>query len=297
MKRMIIFILILSSILLISCSINKEKTDGNKNIDKITETAISSEDKESKEPEIQENEKNVIEADENSNEDTDRNIDGNNICEIHNYVYHCYPSSFVEYVGSDKFFEWSNNAHLTKDEEGCWPKGNIILCIEKFDISDELIIEAYINDFYNKNWNIKALLEKDAEASEAYARETMENGYDTQLSNEMYLKYRLFDIIKYKKDDMTVEYYNKITDNGTTTLVQNVTIYELVSNTSLTKDDFVAACEAEVKANDEINEEAHFDYNLDLLFDKPEVLSKMIEELDVPYYESRIKLIDALLHI
>ncbi|MBE6572847.1 MAG: hypothetical protein E7652_00465 [Ruminococcaceae bacterium] len=231
-----------------------------------------------------------------SNDDP-KPIGGTGICEVHNFGYHCYPKEIKDYIGEEHFRKWSNEAHSTTNEEGCWPNGNILLCIEYFDVPDEIIIEAYQNDYYNRDWDIKALLERDHEAFERYARNSITTNSSAKLSSEQSLKFRLFDFMKTKTDKKTVDYYNTITNNGSYFPCSEITLYDMISNTSLTKDDFINALGDATSNNREDFVTPYFEYNLDLLFGDTETLTKMIDNLEIPYYESRVKMADALLHI
>ncbi|MBE6572845.1 MAG: hypothetical protein E7652_00455 [Ruminococcaceae bacterium] len=224
-------------------------------------------------------------------------IGGTGICEVHNFGYHCYPKEIKDYIGEEHFRKWSNEAHSTTNEEGCWPNGNILLCIEYFDVPDEIIIEAYQNDYYNRDWDIKALLERDHEAFERYARNSITTNSSAKLSSEQSLKFRLFDFMKTKTDKKTVDYYNTITNNGSYFPCSEITLYDMISNTSLTKDDFINALGDATSNNREDFVTPYFEYNLDLLFGDASVMTNTINNLDIPEYESRVKMADALLHV
>lgn len=234
-------------------------------------------------------------AEEKENNQSDA-IGGSNICGIHNFGYHCYPKEIIEYIGEQRFREWANNAHSIIDENGCWPDGNLFCCIELFDVPNEVIIEAYQNDFYNHDWDIEAILTKDSVAFENHARNTVESQYDKKMATEMLLKYRLYDFMEKNTDEKTESYFKMITNNGTNYPVCEVSLYEMISNTSLTKADFENALGNASSVNGEKYEYPHFDYDLDLLFGEADTLADMINAIEDNGYESKVKLADALLH-
>ncbi|MBE6686446.1 MAG: hypothetical protein E7591_04350 [Ruminococcaceae bacterium] len=292
MKKFIMFLMTALLILvMISCT-SMKKTEENIVLKKEAETNNAGIDRE----EAGMNTTPIIESDEeNKNYDVGA-IGGSNICSIHNFGYHCYPKEIIAYIGEERFREWANNAHSIIDENGCWPDGNLFCCIELFDVPNEVIIEAYQNDFYNHDWDIEAILTKDSVAFENHARNTVESQYDKKMSTEMLLKYRLYDIMEKKTDEKTESYFKMITNNGTNYPVCKVTLYEMISNTSLTKADFEKALGNASSVNGEKYAYPHFDYDLDLLFGEADTLADMINVIEDNGYESKVKLADALLH-
>ena len=235
-----------------------------------------------------------------NNEDPDPIGGGDVLCPIHTYYYHAFPSIITNYIGQEEFRKWVDPTALVRDKNGCYPEGDILKCVEHFNIPDEVIIEAYQNDFYNCDWDMESLLARDAESFDKISRESRSNPeyniYRTKLYNERDLKERLFDILKTKTDAKTIEYYNRISDNGTKIPWCEVSIIDIVINTSITKNEFAEVLNP-TNQKDENGDIQRFEYNLDLLFGDTETLTKMIDNLEIPYYESRVKMADALLHV
>ena len=107
----------------------------------------------------------------------------------------------------------------------------------------------------------------------------------------------MFEILEEKTDIKTVEYYKTVTDKGSHFPCSEITLYEIISNTSLTKDDFITALGKATSNNREDFVTPHFEYNLDLLFGDQSPMEEAIKNLEIPEYESRVKMIDALLHV
>ncbi|MBR4881012.1 MAG: hypothetical protein IKU19_03710, partial [Clostridia bacterium] len=80
------------------------------------------------------------------------------------------------------------------------------------------------------------------------------------------------------------------------TSVCNITILEMVENSSLTKKDLEDIIPRK-PYTEYGNKKYYYVYNLDLLFEDREIYKAEIEKLDIPYYESEVKAIDSLLHI
>ena len=227
---------------------------------------------------------------------------GDVLCPVHNVAYHAYPNFLISYIEEERFMEWANEVSITRDNEGCYPDGNILICVEYFDVPDDVILEIYKNDYVNSDWNIEALLDHDAEALEEDARNKASSEeyqiYSEKMRNEISLKYELFDIMKSKNDIKTANYFNKITENGTTYPVYEVTFSNMVTNTSLTKADLNDALDRITQTDTATDKFHYFEYNFDLLFDTDTtVMATDIEEIEAHPYESEIKLTDALLHI
>ena len=293
-KVLLFFIVIIVIINLLSCNKKKEEFIENNNNDSEYENNDINVGTENDTSIIYEDNSESI-NDSVSNDSTA--IGGNDICTVHNMSYHFYPTEFSDYIGNDVFYEWLNKSHINTDEEGCWPDGNVILCVEYFDIPDEIIINAYKNDYYNNNWYIKALLERDEVKFESYARESVVNGEDSKMLSEMMLKFRLFDIMATKTDEKTINYYNEITNKGANYPVCKVSISDMIINTSLTETDFTSALISASSVNGNKGERICFEYNTDLLFGDPKILTETMDKVETEPYESRVKMCDAALHI
>lgn len=224
---------------------------------------------------------------------------GDTICPVHTLYYHAYPDIIVEYIGRDNFYSWIEGKEV-QDDEGCYPEANIFKLIEYFDVPNDIIIETYKNDFYNCEWDMESLLSRDEEGFDESSRrmkgDDSHNEYRVKLLNERALKHALFDIMERKEDSKTAEYYNLISDNGSVSPVTEVSIYEMVSNTSLTKEDFIDALDGVAGEESSETSESHFDYDLDLLFGEGNALVNSINTIEDNGYESKVKLADALLH-
>lgn len=216
------------------------------------------------------------------------------ICMYHHDSYHSYTKELIDIVGEEAFRAWiepieQNWEYIPYTETECpFPDSNIVEFIKYFKITDEQLIEAYKADIYGLQWDIKALIDGDYETFEKHAVEINKTKSYKKLQNEYLIKLSLIQKIGALKDDRSVEYYNSITDNGRYMPVDKVTILELVENTSLTRED-IQDCLNIVSDR--------YEYDVSLLFENREEYKRMISELDIPYYESEIKLIDGLLHI
>ena len=234
------------------------------------------------------------EPDDTTNTDDSPPIGGGwPICMFHEDSYHTYPGTLVQIVGEEEFRAWidpieKNWEYIPYTETECpFPNSNIVEFIKHFGITDEQLIYAYNDDFYHLQWDMEALLAEDYEAFEQHAIELRASKEYRKLWEEQSLKYSIFDKLKLLKDDASVKYYNSITDNGKRHPVSEVTILELVENSSLTREDIQKYFN---------KDENMFEYDLSLLFENREEYKRMISELEIPYYESEVKLIDALLH-
>lgn len=230
--------------------------------------------------------------------DEPKPIGGSFHCNIHSFSYHSYPDIIVNYIGEDDFMNWQKSFNDLNNDERC-SKRNILTCIEYFNVPNEIIINAYQSDFYYCDWDMEALLSKDEQAfSESSQKNISDNTtiiYRNKLNFELMMKISLFNIIKSKQDETTILYYNRISNNNTLVPACGVSFYDLVINTSITKDDLIHAYD---KALISLNETyPHFIYDFDLLFDNRSIIEKRIETLNIPEYESRVKMIDALLHV
>ncbi len=232
-------------------------------------------------------------VDDTTNNDTSEIGGGWPICMLHEDSYHTYPEALVRIVGEEAFRAWidpieDNWEYIPYTETECpFPNASIVDFIKKFGITDEQLMDAYNDDPYHLQWDMEALLAEDYEAFEQHAIEIRASKEYRKLWEEQSLKYSIFDKLKLLKDDASVEYYNSITDNGKRHPVSEVTILELVENSSLTREDIQKYFN---------KDENMFEYDLSLLFENREEYKRMISELEIPYYESEVKLIDALLH-
>lgn len=216
------------------------------------------------------------------------------ICMYHHDSYHSYTKELIDIVGEEAFSAWiepieQNWEYIPYTETECpFPNSNIVEFIKHFKITDEQLIEVYKADIYGLQWDIKALIDGDYESFEKHAVEINKTKSYKKLQGEYSIKLSLIQKIGTLKDNRSIEYYNSITDNGKYMPVDKVTILELVENTSLTRED-IQDCLNIVSDR--------YEYDVSLLFENREEYKKMISELDIPYYESEVKLVDGLLHI
>lgn len=216
------------------------------------------------------------------------------VCELHHTFFHYYSSELIDLVGEENFMVWAEKLAMEREyipfttTQCPFPGENICEFIEYFGITNEQLIEIYKSDFYNLQYDMKALMERDYEALEKHAIEIASNKSYKKLERERSVKFRIIEKIGEAEDERSKEYYNSITDNGKHYPVDKVTILELVENTSLTRED-IQDCLNIVSDR--------YEYDISLLFENREEYKKMISELDIPYYESEVKLIDGLLHI
>lgn len=226
----------------------------------------------------------------------------NSICSIHNFAYHWYDSALISYIGEDRFTNWAKSISTEDVQEGCISSNNIYKCIEHFDIPNEIIIELYQNDYLNNDWDMEALLARNEKAFEesALQKATLEyhNNVYKKLESEIKFKRELFRRIGELTDTKSVEYYNKVTNNGNTNPVYTITIQELVNNTTLTKTDLEEALAFATSYDGIENYQPHFNYNFNLLFGSGvSVLNNNITNIEPKPYESVVMLSDALLHV
>ncbi len=216
------------------------------------------------------------------------------ICMYHHDSYHSYTKELIDIVGEEAFRAWiepieQNWEYIPYTETECpFPDSNIVEFIKYFKITDEQLIEVYKADIYGLQWDIKALIDGDYEAFEKHSVEINKTKSYKKLQNEYLIKLSLIQKIGTLKDNRSVEYYNSITDNGKYMPVDKVTVLDLVENTSLTREDIQKCIDSY---------EDCYKYDIRLLSEDREEYKRMISELDIPYYESEIKLIDGLLHI
>lgn len=216
------------------------------------------------------------------------------ICMYHHDSYHSYTKELIDIVGDEAFRAWidpieQNWEYIPYTETECpFPDSNIVEFIKYFKITDEQLIEVYKADIYGLQWDIKALIDGDYETFEKHAVEINKTKSYKKLQNEYLIKLSLIQKIGTLKDNRSVEYYNSITDNGKYMPVDKVTVLDLVENTSLTREDIQKCIDSY---------EDCYKYDIRLLFEDREEYKRMISELEIPYYESEIKLIDGLLHI
>ena len=235
------------------------------------------------------------EPDDTTNTDDPPPIGGSwPICMYHHDSYHSYTKELIDIVGEEAFRAWiepieQNWEYISYTETECpFPNSNIVEFIKHFGITDEQLIEVYKADIYGLQWDIKALIDGDYEAFEKHSVEINKTKSYKKLQNEYLIKLSLIQKIGTLKDNRSVEYYNSITDNGKYMPVDKVTVLDLVENTSLTREDIQKCIDSY---------EDCYKYDIRLLFEDREEYKRMISELDIPYYESEIKLIDGLLHI
>ncbi len=235
------------------------------------------------------------EPDDTTNTDDPHEIGGTwPICMYHHDSYHSYTDELIDIVGDEAFRAWiepieQNWEYIPYTETECpFPDSNIVEFIKHFGITDEQLIEAYKANIYGLQWDIKALIDGDYETFEKHAIEINKTKSYKKLQNEYSIKLALIQKIGTLKDDRSIEYYNSITDNGKYMPMNKVTILDLVENTSLTREDIQKCLD---------HHEDRYEYDINLMFENREEYKRMISELEIPYYESEIKLIDGLLHI
>lgn len=216
------------------------------------------------------------------------------VCMYHHDSYHSYTYELIDIVGEEAFRAWiepieQNWEYIPYTETACpFPNSNIVEFIKHFGITDEQLIEAYKADIYGLQWDIKALIDGDYETFEKHAIEINKTKSYKKLQDEYFIKLSLIQKTGTLKDDRSIEYYNSITDNGKYMPMNKVTILDLVENTSLTREDIQKCLD---------HYEDRYEYDISLLFENREEYKRMISELEIPYYESEVKLIDALLHV
>lgn len=295
MKKIILLLCVTTLLTTVSCASKTEPTNNITNEpEKIEETI-----------EIVENittetaEKTDTSTNNSDNTPTVKPIGGSSGgCQIHDHLYHSYSDKLINYIGEEKFYEWNESTKI-EGETGCIPNRNFYSCIEYFDIPNEVIIEVYKDNYFDSiNWNIKALLARDKEAFEYSARlENIDYEYSEKMTSEMMLKLNLLYCMRDKKDEKTIEYYSKVTEKGTYYPICTISIYEMISNSSITREEFLDSLAFATAKGEELWANPRFEYNLDLLFGDQSAMEEAIKNLEIPEYESRVKMIDALLHI
>ncbi len=243
-------------------------------------------------------------ADNTPNYDGHHNAIGSGapFCYIHHWSYHIF---LPEYADETEFRAWVDSLvpNNDYDEKTECPRtdASIVDFIERFGITDEQLIEAYKADYFNLHWDMKSLVESDYEAFEEHSKkiaasDEYEINVEGRLREEWGIKVNIINRIGELEDERSRTYYNTITDNGKYLPVTELTILDLVENSALTRKDLSDIIPQKPWKNGN-NIVYSYVYNLDLLFEDRAIYKAEIEKLDVPYYESEVKAIDALLHI
>ena len=144
MKKTIVIILI-CLLIIITTSCNNRSTINDKE-------RFVNDNNSSKEPtvdvKIEEEEEEKEEKEENKASSIGGGSDG---CTLHNFGYHFFPTEISDYLDNDEFSEWLYNTNgkyneLIPENSECSLYQNIFSCKEYFNIPDDVIIKAYINN-------------------------------------------------------------------------------------------------------------------------------------------------------
>ncbi|MBR5516041.1 MAG: hypothetical protein IKU52_07555 [Clostridia bacterium] len=233
-------------------------------------------------------------------------------CSIHSYHYHNFEDNEVlmNYVGEDNYYQWKKDfydesGYFIQDSE-LYEKHNLLEFIKVFNIPDEVVIEAYLWDYYDSRWNIELLLSKDEIAYAEYAKALKKGGgdynrtskRDVLLDYEKGLKLCIVNKIGKKEDKPSQQYYNKIKNKS----VSLISIVELIDNSSVTLDDLESMVSIDrnfnnLKYSNYYCRPYKYIYNFDLLFDERVALDAQIETLEYERFVPKAVTIDSLLRV
>lgn len=247
-NSMLLFIL--ASVLLVSCSINKDadtQTDTqNINTQQTTEAS-------EKMPETSGNTGDAVDSTD------DKPIGGTDVCKVHDVSYHAFPSTIINLVGENKFHEWIDPLESPSDDGDCrYPEATLYNFIHHFNIPRETMEEIYttsMTTYYPHVWNLNVLyLDTDDAADEFYRN--IDNLFAVQERRSLIRELKLY-ILYDGHEEAWNEHF------GRNYMTPQDSVIEIANAFNISREDLEAYAQKDVDLYNSV-----YDYDFDMIYNE-----------------------------
>lgn len=206
-------------------------------------------------------------------------------CTVHSLDYHFYDSRLIDYVGSDAFYAWHNEAVSKPGENGCPWGDNLYRFIHTFQIPQDVFEEIiYTAGFWNDDVSVEILYGADEQTADAYYRDyKSREDYNDKKVSFSEIRFELLDLAE--DTEAYRAFYDKYLPEN---LILPFSVADFVRITGIAKEDLQAWFESNrvVEYPDGRNKVRNFfPYDFDLLYElaeepeKTTPLAKVNEDL------------------
>lgn len=182
--------------------------------------------------------------------DNKENVGGYVACSIHHQDYHTIPGALIDYIGRERFYQWTEIDEGKEVIQGCKDNKTIYDCIHYFEVPRSALEEVYTKVWDAWVWNLDALCDDNKFVSDQFYRNVEQiNSVHEKRAALAWVKFKIF---KANYDEWTAIYGDYVP--GTEHSIEYLVELFDISRTDL--EGYIA----------EAGTENTYEYNLDVLY-------------------------------